>query len=91
VNRYRDHAAEYAASSRAKARRARIAPIVRRPPPPCVRRGIENARAKVTEVQVMLIRLMHMIGYDLSWLSVIFGLGKIAIGRIIKRDTWSHV
>lgn len=91
MSQYRDHAAEWAACSRYKARKARAATFVRKPPPSCIRRGVDNARAKVTEVQVMLIRLLHLAGYDLSWLSVMFGIGKITISRIINRDTWSHV
>lgn len=90
MSQYRDHAAEYAACSRARARRAR-APINRKPPPLCVRFGADNGNAKLRDIDVMLIRLLDLFGFERGWLATMFGADKVTIGRIIHRDSWRHV
>ena len=57
-----------------------------------VNRGEQNGFAKLTEGSVREIRSAYAVGkHSHSTLAIAFGVSKRAIGRIIRRETWSHV
>jgi len=53
--------------------------------------GEKNVKARLSERDVRLIRLMNGVGVNHLELSALFGVNKPAIWKIVHRVNWSHV
>lgn len=60
-----------------------------RPPPP--HRGVENGRAKLRDVDVILIRAMYNYGFSQRILCVMFGVRRYTISMIVRNKIWKHL
>ena len=55
-------------------------------------KGIKNGRAKLLEDQVLEIRRLYKTGdYSQRWLAKMFCVHQTIIGRIIRRELWTHI
>lgn len=54
-------------------------------------RGSTHGKAKLTEEQVVQIRLRHAEGDGLTVLGRAFGVRKDVIFKIVRRQTWAHL
>lgn len=53
--------------------------------------GESNKKSKLTEDAVVQIRALALEGYKPRELSLVFGVGTLAIERVLSGRTWSHV
>lgn len=53
--------------------------------------GIKHGRAKLTEDDVKNIRLLYEQGKSQQRIAEIYNMGQSQIGRIIRKEEWSHV
>lgn len=59
--------------------------------PQRVLRGTDNHLAKLTEEVVLEIRALRDSGWTYDRLGARFGLAKSHIGRIVRRQCWTHI
>lgn len=56
-----------------------------------IRRGEEQAQAKLTEEEVLVIRAQAEVGSSKVRLAARFGVSDGLIGKIVRREIWAHV
>ncbi len=56
-----------------------------------VARGIKNAAAKITEIDVHRIFEAYCFGVDMGSIAVLYNVTPSSIGNILRGDTWHHV
>jgi len=55
-------------------------------------KGVTNAKAKLTESQVIIIRTLYAAGrHSLRDLAAIYGVGYTVISNIVNRKRWTHI
>lgn len=64
----------------------------RRVSPPCDRRGIHNAAAKISSGDVVMIRRLYANGLTQAEIAKRFGLRSItSVSNILRGRTWAHI
>lgn len=53
--------------------------------------GSRHPISKLTEAEVLQIRLQHSRGETLRSLGILYNVGFITIRQIVKRNTWKHI
>lgn len=59
--------------------------------PESIRRGEENGAAKLSPVDIIVIRQCHAKGSSTRALAAAYGVCKTTISNIISRRTWAHI
>jgi hypothetical protein len=59
--------------------------------PACARRGTENGRAKLRDVDVHLIRALRQSGIRQTMLCAIFAVSPYTVSQIVRGQKWTHL
>ena len=53
--------------------------------------GEKNGRSKLTVEDIISIRFLYTAGFNMSYLANRFGVSKVQISSIIRREAWRHI